>query len=1465
MTMKQRLNLICIMIALMLLPSGMMAHIWTAGEPAEGTFCLHNVGKEAIVYGANDWGKRVSTTLHGDVPVGVDALIDAAVERWHGKYDVIIDQASDRGDYDDLLDPATIAAQCTDEASIAAYESAVWQAVCDVLQDQDNASIRFDITSLITNPNLDTDTSGWTATAKVRYCSTGVADLYDHTNASFTQTLPNMPAGTYVLKAQSNYRTESWQKAVAAYQRGEDEVKGYLVLGSASVPVCNLYDQPRFKPARLAGNAGGSLQGMVSDTKETTAAAFGIGQYWNQVTNVLASDGDLTIGIKVENGLEENWLCFDNFRLYYGVTDIPVDLTQGLPADDTRATTVNTGVTLNAGTYNKVCLPFDLDAAQTSAAFSNAYILAGVTTEGVGQLVPVTIIKAGKPYFVTVDATKTLSVNDVMVKVAQPDSLPVMWEGAATVGTFNGFTFTVNRSDGAAAEPTYTPVDWQNMSFTVNQENWRARRYLSEVTYAYDGSVPSKIDYYNVGKPAPLDHPHSVYIPVPENNSELTVTVSENSDYSDAEVFTFAVGTTWCELPNLIPQNTYYYKVEAGSVLTKGQFNTEGHLRMIKTLSGFNIRDLGGWENLDGNRVRYGKLFRGGELNYGHTLFQTDLDELMRLGVGAELDFRSEDETGNESPSSSILGDDVPYLYLNFDFSNTSFDNDENMQQFKRAFEFTLNNLREEKGVYFHCRIGADRTGAFALLLDGLCGLEIDELCKEYELTSFSEADTRKWDTDGANTIKTKINYIKSLPGRTLQQKFFYYVHNELEIPTEDIVEFIDIMVDGGHSIWNSDLAFSNADNECHQSISTITAVCQLGSEIRRDAKARLFDYDSNTSVDVDMSIEGIIISFENVTLNKGKEYILTIPQGSVERGGVENAAEVELNFITPIVFDGDYYIYDEEREQFMSRNRNHGTCGVLDNFGVPATFTTDIDNNTTVKFLDNDLYYGDQGFTDIGSDEPHRWTLMPIDDDRFLFFLNDDVYKYVTMAYDDTYKYWFNRLETAYEATPTPFVVKTLAEHDAIVAQKKETNILAAATDAGIQATNLSEFEAALADFTEVQSSAVINSADVGSTSDWVLTEPWAGNEDGNGYNVGDYGGELYLKNGSISQTVMVPHPGLYKLTLNAFMRQGQASTCCDAGYKGFTLSNAYVSINDTYYAQVPDWFSDRLNDDDPGTTASFKAMTDDAPAKYSMEVYAYIGDTKTATITLTVPGYVPFQWCVFNHWKLYEYSTSVTISEETTEAPAASDCANVTLIRTFKPGIWNTVSLPFDLTANQIANSPLAGSTIYSYNAQETTSTEIRFTSADFMTAQNPYLVKLPATVTEDVVNPTFTGVTVKSGEGISLGGDNQIKFVAQIYNKSLQGVENVCYLSTNGFMKKLSATGGIKGLRSYFILPPSSDPSGVKMLFDTPTGIEEMQIEDVVAPNSVYDLNGRRLNAAETLVPGIYIINGKKVMIK
>ena len=120
------------------------------------------------------------------------------------------------------------------------------------------------------------------------------------------------------------------------------------------------------------------------------------------------------------------------------------------------------------------------------------------------------------------------------------------------------------------------------------------------------------------------------------------------------------------------------------------------------------------------------------------------------------------------------------------------------------------------------------------------------------------------------------------------------------------------------------------------------------------------------------------------------------------------------------------------------------------------------------------------------------------------------------------------------------------------------------------------------------------------------------------------------------------------------------------------------------------------------------------------------------------------------------------------------------------------------------------------------------------------------------------------MQSTDGKTDGEEGNVQFVGQIYNKSLDGVANVCYLSTNTQMKQLAAGGSIKGLRAYFIVPQGA--SGIKLYIgDRPVGIHELNGETAseAANATVHDLSGRRVQGQPAR--GIYIQNGKKVAVK
>jgi protein tyrosine/serine phosphatase len=1440
------------------------------------------IGVKKTVAVGSDWTifDNFVVTYYG---VDMTAMVTQALASWHSKYDVIANQALDHSAYDAVLDEATVTAYCTTEEKLAEYDGIVWQTVCNLLTNGTpaNGSGQFDITSLVENPTFDTSVAGWDVTGTAGINATyGVAEFFNQPDVSLTQTLANMPAGTYTLKAQAFYRSTAWPDATYYYRQGTDVVKANFLLGNQSVPVCNIYDQSRYQPAYLSGNAGGSNQKMAPNSMHGASAAFDIGQYWNLLSTTTDAAGNLTFGLNIVGGLENDWMCFDNFRLYYGAAAAVVDLTSAMPTEDTQASTVTTGITLTAGDYNKVCLPFDLDAAQTAAAFSAAYTLGGVTADGVAQLVPAYTIEAGRAYFVTVDATKSLAIDSpVRIRVAQPDSIPVMWEGAATVGKFDGFTFDVNLSDGYSIT-SYAPVDLQNMAFTVNQENWRVRRFLNEFTY--DENTASKIRAYNVGYPVSLDQPHSVFIPVPQNNAVLTVTVSKNADYSEAETFSFAAGTTLCEVPNLIPQNTYYYKVEAGgSVITKGQFTTEGRIRMIKANSGINIRDLGGWETLDGNHLRYGKIFRGAELNYGTPVSAADLAELRRLGIGAELDFRYTPDTNNETPAVSALGNDAPYLFFDqtyADASPTNFISDKDI--YRQAFQLNLEQLRSGVATYFHCRIGADRTGSYALLVEGLCGVTLDQFAKDYELTTFSKSGTREWNQPGYNLLG-KLEDINAFPGNTLQQKFFYYMNHELGIPAADLFEFIELMVEGDNekSLTNSDLAFATANGSYLQSADGVAAICANGSTIVSGAKARLSD--GTTTTDIDMSIDAITLSFGEMTLEAGKDYTLTIPAGAIEKGDEKNAEAVTLSFHTPYIFDGIYYLYSQSADGFLSAGNDFGTSACVDRYGLPLRWTVDNEGHGTFQYLPSQLYLYGPNWVYVNG-EASEAVQFEVDRSAVEGF---EGYQLRNIAQETGHQHLYTRLRTAANyATQygrvaangnlaeggncdnvewTVWQFYTPAQQQAKLAADREAETLRAVAAAGIAAESVADFDQQLAErFTATTLTNVIATHASGG---WTAGSTWNTQDDRltylNVYNTGSYGGEIYEKNCYLEQTVTVPHPGLYRIDLHALMRQARRAYCFDLGHQGIEPSTAYIEANG-YRAQIPAWYSDCTEDKKPDNVTETQELFD--AGKYALSLYTYVADDCKLTLRIAAESLAQMQWCIFSDPTLTALVPKVTISENATKAPAACDYANVTLERTLQPEIWNNFSVPFDLTADQISNSALAGATIYGFKQSDTEN--ITFQTVTAIEAGKPYLVRLADTQTENVVNPAFAGVSIVSAEGETQGNEGSVQFVGQIYNKPLAGVADVCYLSTaTQKLKKLSADGAIKGLRCYFIVPgASTTAAGIKLIFDTPTGIEELETtnNEVHSTDVVYDLQGRRV---ATPAKGIYIVNGKKVYVK
>lgn len=162
---------------------------------------------------------------------------------------------------------------------------------------------------------------------------------------------------------------------------------------------------------------------------------------------------------------------------------------------------------------------------------------------------------------------------------------------------------------------------------------------------------------------------------------------------------------------------------------------TENLVISFKDGGGRNIRDEGGWTTESGNKVKYGLLYRGAQLNgykNGAKLTEEGIKTFRdALGIKTELDLRGTNDSAGQTEC--YFGSDRNYRMISISQYDRALSGSKN--QIKEIFDL----LADESNypVYFHCNAGADRTGTIAFLLNGLLGVSERDLTKDFELTSF--------------------------------------------------------------------------------------------------------------------------------------------------------------------------------------------------------------------------------------------------------------------------------------------------------------------------------------------------------------------------------------------------------------------------------------------------------------------------------------------------------------------------------------------------------------------------------------------------------------------------------------------------------------------------------------------------------------------------------------------------------
>lgn len=227
--------------------------------------------------------------------------------------------------------------------------------------------------------------------------------------------------------------------------------------------------------------------------------------------------------------------------------------------------------------------------------------------------------------------------------------------------------------------------------------------------------------------------------------------------------------------------------------------------------------------------------------------------------------------------------------------------------------------------------------------------------------------------------------------------------------------------------------------------------------------------------------------------------------------------------------------------------------------------------------------------------------------------------------------------------------------------------------------------------------------------------------------------------------------------------------------------------------------------------------------------------------------------------------YERPETFDENSTESTvAAGHNVTVTLKRTFNDNAWNTLVLPFDLTAEQITAAFGADAKVAAYTgatAGADGTYTLNFKEATTITANTPVFIH---SAQNNANGYTFTGVEVKDATPTQTA--DGFNFVGT-YTATTVPVGNYFINSSNKFFKAGDDKTNIKGTRATFE-PVGAATSAKGLGFNvtedgTTTAINSITMQEELNVNApMYNLAGQQVTKA---YKGVILQNGKKFINK
>ena len=221
--------------------------------------------------------------------------------------------------------------------------------------------------------------------------------------------------------------------------------------------------------------------------------------------------------------------------------------------------------------------------------------------------------------------------------------------------------------------------------------------------------------------------------------------------------------------------------------------------RIIYTPELPNVRDIGGWRTVDGGIVRQGLVFRSSCFNDGYEWYRSGerTHQIMpvtreflvtQLGIRTDLDLRNHDEL--RGMTSSPLGHGVRLVNV----PGESY-GDIASAEGGAALVAALRQLLVPGALplVVHCKAGKDRAGSFVFVLNGLLGVPLASLRRDWEISALWYPSLRSDEFSGH--FQELVSIATAFPGKTLQERLDSFVQTH-GLTAEELARLRELLVE---------------------------------------------------------------------------------------------------------------------------------------------------------------------------------------------------------------------------------------------------------------------------------------------------------------------------------------------------------------------------------------------------------------------------------------------------------------------------------------------------------------------------------------------------------------------------------------------------------------------------------------------------------------------------------------------